>query len=135
MQETHEVVTGKDDAGNKYVNQYRILCQLGRGSFGKVKLCVDTTSNRPFALKILNKGKMMKTRTSMGNAMQQVLLEVAIMKKLSHPDVVRLVEVIDAADAEKMYLVIEYVGKGPIYNYKPNGQCSVSRTTRACTSS
>ena len=54
-------------------------------------------------------------------AMQMVLFEIAIMKKLSHPNVVRLQEVIDDPDDGKLYMVLEYVGKGPIYNYKPNG--------------
>ena len=38
-----------------------------------------------------------------------------------HPNVVRLYEVIDAPDAAKLYMVLEYVGKGPIMNVKPNG--------------
>eukprot|EP01006_Ploeotia_vitrea_P043579 TRINITY_DN66746_c6_g6_i2.p1 TRINITY_DN66746_c6_g6~~TRINITY_DN66746_c6_g6_i2.p1 ORF type:complete len:299 (-),score=28.68 TRINITY_DN66746_c6_g6_i2:110-1006(-) len=41
-------------------------------------------------------------------------MEIAIMKALKHPSIVRLYEVIDDPDNDKLYLVMEYVEKGPI---------------------
>ncbi|EKM78974.1 hypothetical protein AGABI1DRAFT_129239 [Agaricus bisporus var. burnettii JB137-S8] len=40
--------------------------------------------------------------------------EIAIMKKLAHPNVVRLFEVIDDRMKEKVYMVMEYLGGGEI---------------------
>ncbi|KAG1710891.1 hypothetical protein DVH05_013614 [Phytophthora capsici] len=37
--ETHSVVKRKTEAGDKFVNNYRLLHTLGQGRFGKVKLC------------------------------------------------------------------------------------------------
>ena len=45
-----------------------MLCDLGEGSFGKVKLCVSSEDKRAYALKILNKGRMQRTKTSAGTA-------------------------------------------------------------------
>jgi hypothetical protein len=37
--ETTALIVGKDDSGRKLVNNYVFTRNLGRGSFGKVKLC------------------------------------------------------------------------------------------------
>ena len=39
-----------------------IIKTLGEGSFGKVKLCVDTQSNNTYAVKIMNK-KLLKSKS------------------------------------------------------------------------
>lgn len=43
------------------------------------------------------------------NPLQLVQREIAILKKLSHPNVVRLVEVLDDPDDNYLYMVFEYV--------------------------
>jgi [calcium/calmodulin-dependent protein kinase] kinase len=43
-------------------------------------------------------------------------LQVAIMKKLSHPNVVRLVEVIDDPTSDNLLIVMEYVEVNLIVN-------------------
>eukprot|EP00906_Rhabdomonas_costata_P037654 RCo053093 len=52
------------------------------------------------------------------SALDKVLVEVAIMKKLDHPNVVKLFQLIDDPSKNKMYLVLEYVENGPIFNTK-----------------
>ena len=58
--------------------------ELGKGSFGKVKLVFNTEeNNKPYAMKCLNKRKLGKVfvgkqRTALENNRQ----EIAIMKKL-----------------------------------------------------
>ena len=58
--------------------------ELGKGSFGKVKLVLNTEEgNKPYAMKTLSKQRLNrifvgKKRTAMENVMQ----EIAIMKKL-----------------------------------------------------
>lgn len=57
---------------------------LGKGSFGKVKLVLNSEeNNKPYAMKALSKSKLSrifvgKKRTAMNDVMQ----EIAIMKKL-----------------------------------------------------
>ena len=51
--------------------------------------------------------------------------EVAVMKKLRHKNIVTLHEVIDDPEAEKLYLVMQYVDKGPIATVQRDGTCTV----------
>lgn len=61
-----------------------MIKDIGKGSFGKVKLALNTdNNNKPCAMKVLSKKKlkrifMGKTRTAFNDVMQ----EIAIMKKL-----------------------------------------------------
>ena len=40
------------------INQYRILQSLGKGTFGKVKLAVDTKTKEMYAIKIMSKKRL-----------------------------------------------------------------------------
>ena len=79
-----------------FVNEYAIVTTLGRGSFGEVKLALNTNDMEVYALKLIS-----KTRRRSGNkshsthvAEASVMGEINVMKELSHPNLVRLVEVI-----------------------------------------
>ena len=81
---SRSVISTKQRDGKKKINQYIVMKDIGKGSFGKVKLVLNTyDSNKPYAMKILSKSKLGrifvgKKRTAMENVMQ----EIAIMKKL-----------------------------------------------------
>lgn len=40
--------------------------------------------------------------------------EIAIMKKLNHPNVVSMFEVLDDPSVDKLYIVMEYMKNGPL---------------------
>lgn len=48
------------------------------------------------------------------NAYSLLEREVAIMKKIEHPHLVKLYEVIDDPEDDKIYMVMEYMQKGSI---------------------
>ena len=72
------------------MHQYYII-------FSQVRLCKDRTTDNLFAIKIISK-EMLKKRKS-GNTtetyFEDIRREIAIMKKLLHPNVLRLYEVLD----------------------------------------
>lgn len=53
------------------------------------------------------------------NPLEKIYREIAILKKQAHPNVVRLVEVLDDPDADKFYMVFEYVQQGPVMDEIP----------------
>lgn len=121
--DTNKVREGVDEEGNKMINQYSMICVLGKGAYGKVKLAMDVRTNQPFAIKIMSKSQLQRMRKNNGeNAMDDVRKEVAIMKKLTNKNVVRLFEVIDDPNSDKIFLVLEYLPNGPIIKVLPTGQ-------------
>eukprot|EP00210_Caulerpa_lentillifera_P008608 g8212.t1 len=106
-------------SGNTFVNQYLIVRDIGDGSFGKVKMVLNTEDNCLYALKLVNKhqGKrgLLRGRGEKHEKSDNTLLhEINVMKSLRHPNVVRLYEVIDDPASEKLLMIMEYVDGGEI---------------------
>jgi serine/threonine protein kinase len=64
-----------------------------------VKVCEDTLTGETYAVKILEEHKLKKkmfSRDPNNNKADQVIRsEVAILKKIYHPNIVRLIEIIE----------------------------------------
>lgn len=115
------------------MNNYAILETLGKGTFGKVKLCVNFDNGREYAIKICRRS-ILRTRKVNNNedALNALKREIAIMKKLKHPNIVRLHEVIDDEECDNMFIVMEFIEKGPVLRIDENGNaksgpCSATR--------
>ncbi|KAF7722424.1 hypothetical protein EC973_003163 [Apophysomyces ossiformis] len=111
--------------GNKIINNYMIITEIGRGVHGKVKLAEDLDTNELVAIKIVDKRTRRKQLGMLrGNAQvdaklhkeneQKIRREIAILKKCVHPHVVRLREVIDDPASRKIYMALEYMEGGEI---------------------
>tara|TARA_R110002050_G_scaffold181674_1_gene315152 strand:+ start:377 stop:811 length:435 start_codon:yes stop_codon:yes gene_type:complete len=72
----------------KKIGKYELGKTLGEGRFGKVKFGINTETGEQVAIKILVKSKVLEMK-----AVERVKREIAIMKKISHANVVTLVEV------------------------------------------
>jgi [calcium/calmodulin-dependent protein kinase] kinase len=100
--------------GNKLINDYEILDELGRGQHGKVKLGRHVRTGQKVAIKIVQRYSKRRRLGKLGNPEDKVKKEVAILKKARHPNVVSLLEVIDDPHQQKVYIVLEYVENGEI---------------------
>ncbi|KAK4483160.1 hypothetical protein RD792_010340 [Penstemon davidsonii] len=110
VKETHIVVRSEDENGNKTVNEYIRERWIGAGSYGKVVLYRSHLDGKHYAIKAFHKSYLLKIRVAPSEtAMTDVLREVSIMKVLSHPNIVNLVEVIDDPTTDHFYMVLEYV--------------------------
>ncbi|KAJ9518570.1 hypothetical protein QJQ45_018618 [Haematococcus lacustris] len=207
--ETTNLEVGRDATGATHINQYVVVKTLGRGSFGKVKLCLNTIDGNLYAVKMVNRSfilkqlqkpqkglrrrvqrlpsdphvsgnKMVSTPNNIAhsasnvqlnsspspradrgvqssfnnvvassdiinrvasesmsstansrasvdeaNPLDSIMREIAVLKKLDHPNVVKLLEVIDPPSASYMMLVMEYMERGPVLETK--GQSGFSR--------
>jgi calcium/calmodulin-dependent protein kinase kinase 2 len=109
------------------VNEYELLRELGAGATAVVKLCRRVGAPRVdadgggngvlYAVKIFQKNVLRK-QVDFGarpgemvkeTGLHKLQREIAIMKKLIHPNIVRLIEVIDDEGGDCGYLVMEYV--------------------------
>ena len=59
------------------------------------------------------------------NIFAGILREIALLKKLDHPNVVKLHEVIDSPGSPNLLLVLEYCESGPVM--KTRGQSDFTR--------
>ncbi|CAJ0578638.1 unnamed protein product, partial [Mesorhabditis spiculigera] len=121
------VQKGKSDSYMQ-LNQYRLMEEIGQGSYGIVKLAYNEQDKNLYAMKVLDKIKLLKnfacfrqppkrqrsSTAQMKNPLQLVQREIAILKKLAHPNVVKLVEVLDDPSDNYLYMVFEYVERGSI---------------------
>ncbi|KAM0736239.1 Calcium/calmodulin-dependent protein kinase kinase 2 [Formica fusca] len=108
---------------SQQLNQYKVLDEIGKGSFGVVKKVYNEEDGVHYAMKIVSKRKLMKKtgifgkippRRAGADPLAKVYKEIAILKKLDHPNVVKLVEVLDHPDKDNLYLVFELVHRGEI---------------------
>ncbi|EEF43192.1 CBL-interacting serine/threonine-protein kinase 1 [Ricinus communis] len=102
------MVTHQHHNGMRLGN-YELGRTLGEGNFGKVKLAKNIDSGLPFAVKILEKNRIIHLNIS-----DQIKREIATLKLLKHPNVVRLHEVL--ASKSKIYMVLEYVNGGELFD-------------------
>ncbi|XP_050947902.1 CBL-interacting serine/threonine-protein kinase 17-like isoform X3 [Cucumis melo] len=91
------------------LGKYEIGKTLGHGNFGKVKFAIDFETQQPFAVKELDKTKIIDL-----NITHQFKREIYTLKLLKHPNIVRLHEVL--ASKSKIYMVLEYVNGGELFD-------------------
>ena len=97
----------------KYKNplaSYDIDKELGKGTFGEVKLGIHRITNEKVAIKVLEKDKIVDEADK-----ERVTREIHILKLIRHPNIIQLYEIIE--DKEKLYLITEYASGGELFDY------------------
>ncbi|KFP81409.1 Serine/threonine-protein kinase DCLK3, partial [Apaloderma vittatum] len=87
---------------------YEIGRTIGDGNFAVVKECRHCDSNQIYAMKIVDKSKLFFWKEDMMES------EILIIRSLSHPNIVSLIEVYET-EAE-IYLILEYVPGGDLFD-------------------
>ncbi|XP_076939761.1 CBL-interacting serine/threonine-protein kinase 14-like [Bidens hawaiensis] len=91
------------------LGKYELGKLLGYGAFAKVYHGRDTESKRSVAIKAINKQKIIT-----GGLVAHVKREIAAMRRLRHPNIVHLHEVL--ANQKKIYFVLEFAEGGELYS-------------------
>ncbi|XP_011071316.1 CBL-interacting serine/threonine-protein kinase 1-like [Sesamum indicum] len=107
-EEEEELVLGGRAKKGMRLGKYELGRILGEGNFGKVKYARNLESGQPFAIKILEKNRILDLKIT-----DQIKREIGTLKLLKHPNVVRLYEVL--ASKAKIYMVLEYVNGGELF--------------------
>ncbi|CAE6426478.1 unnamed protein product [Rhizoctonia solani] len=130
--ETHQLRKMRDDTGRKYINQYEVGKEIGRGMHGKVRVGHNVQTGEIVAIKVVERNprkgrnisqalrRAQAARDASGDAPHvssteaKIRREIAIMKKCHHENVVRLLEVIDDESNKKIFLILEHMPGGEI---------------------
>jgi len=101
------------------VGKYALGKRIGEGSFSKVKLATDVTTGDRYAIKIIDWSLLGEGENfdSVEEAAESVAREIRLMKLLTHPNIVRLCDIIDNQDTGRTYLVLEFVNRGELFDY------------------
>eukprot|EP00074_Homo_sapiens_P053057 XP_005256874.1 calcium/calmodulin-dependent protein kinase kinase 1 isoform X3 [Homo sapiens] len=107
------------------LNQYKLQSEIGKGAYGVVRLAYNESEDRHYAMKVLSKKKLLKqygfprrppprgSQAAQGGPAKQLLplervyQEIAILKKLDHVNVVKLIEVLDDPAEDNLYLALQ----------------------------
>ncbi|CAK9302283.1 unnamed protein product [Gordionus sp. m RMFG-2023] len=92
----------------KLIGKYLIGDVLGEGSYGKVKEVFDCETICRRACKILKKHKLRK----IPNGDQNVIMEINLLKKIKHDNIINLIEVLYNEEKQKIYMILEYCVTG-----------------------
>ncbi|KAM8898842.1 calcium/calmodulin-dependent protein kinase kinase 1 isoform 2-T2 [Spinachia spinachia] len=114
------------------LNQYKLKSEIGKGSYGVVKLAYNEDDDKHYAMKLVSKKRLMKQcgfprrppprgpKAAQGEQpkvlgpLERVYQEIAILKKLDHVNIVKLVEVLDDPAEDNLHMVFELMPKGPV---------------------
>lgn len=88
----------------KFIGKYLMGDALGEGSYGKVKEMLDSENLRRCAVKIMKRRKLRR----IPNGEQNVQREIQLLKRLCHPNVIKLYDVMYDEQKQKMYMIMEY---------------------------
>uniref|UniRef100_A0A3Q0S7K9 calcium/calmodulin-dependent protein kinase n=1 Tax=Amphilophus citrinellus TaxID=61819 RepID=A0A3Q0S7K9_AMPCI len=106
------------------LNQYKLKSEIGKGSYGVVKLAYNEDDDKHYAMKVVSKKKLMKQcgfprrppprgpKAALGEQpkilgpLERVYQEIAILKKLDHINIVKLVEVLDDPSEDNLHMGI-----------------------------
>ncbi|XP_036793752.1 calcium/calmodulin-dependent protein kinase kinase 1 isoform X2 [Oncorhynchus mykiss] len=115
------------------LNQYKLKSEIGKGSYGVVKLAYNEDDDKHYAMKVVSKKKLMKQygfprrppprgpkvavqgeQPKVLGPLERVYQEIAILRKLDHLNIVKLVEVLDDPAEDNLHMVFDLMPKGPV---------------------
>uniref|UniRef100_A0A673Z1Z0 Calcium/calmodulin-dependent protein kinase kinase 1, alpha a n=1 Tax=Salmo trutta TaxID=8032 RepID=A0A673Z1Z0_SALTR len=116
------------------LNQYKLKSEIGKGSYGVVKLAYNEDDDKHYAMKVVSKKKLMKQygfprrppprgpkvavqgeQPKVLGPLERVYQEIAILRKLDHLNIVKLVEVrTDVFLFSSSPAVFDLMPKGPV---------------------
>ncbi|CAN4115780.1 unnamed protein product [Withania somnifera] len=97
--------------------KYEIGKLLGCGAFAKVYHAREIGNGQSVAVKVIN-----KKRISNPTLMTNIKREISIMRRLCHPNIVKLYEVL--ATKTKIYFIMEFVKGGELFSKISKGRFS-----------
>ena len=94
---------------------YRFLNEIARGSCGQVFLVEDIKTHNKYAAKAYPKSQLMRVELDgRPSKLERLKNELEILVKMDHPNILKIIEVIDDQVTSKIYLFLPYAEKGTL---------------------
>ncbi|RHY26233.1 hypothetical protein DYB32_007793 [Aphanomyces invadans] len=88
--------------------------ELGQGNFSRVFLATHKATKEVFAVKMIEKARIMRMKIRHPNIFNEVNMEKTVLNMLRHPNVVRMYHTFQ--DAANLYFLMEYVSNGELWD-------------------
>ena len=98
----------------KIEDLFEMKDKIGEGHFGLVKKCIEKSSGKEYAVKIMNKNKIKE------KDLYFLIQERNYMCLIKHPNIVSLIR--DFEDENCLYFIMEYYKGGDLSNYLKNSK-------------
>ncbi|KAF5821801.1 putative protein kinase CAMK-CAMKL-CHK1 family [Helianthus annuus] len=95
------------------MGRYELGRLLGQGAFAKVYYARNLTTGQSVAIKVIDKEKVLRI-----GLMNQIKREISVMKRVRHPNILQLYEVM--ATKTKIYYALEYAKGGELFDKVAN---------------
>ncbi|KYQ89301.1 putative protein serine/threonine kinase [Tieghemostelium lacteum] len=104
-------IPDQDSSDDIEINKHYIIQgMLGTGNFSVVKKCIKKDTGESFAVKIIDKMKYWH----LSKNKNQTNSEIAILKKIKHPNIISIIEIFDTE--RYLYIVLELATGGELFD-------------------
>lgn len=110
LRKNTKTLYAKKKAGEVCIEDFELLKLLGKGAFGKVFLGQKKDNGMVYAIKVLNKQRVLDN-----SQLEHTLAEKRILQSVSHPFLVGLEYAFQTP--EKLYFVMEFMRGGELYQH------------------
>ncbi|KAF0030030.1 hypothetical protein F2P81_016761 [Scophthalmus maximus] len=107
LDESAEPIDDFSSVPASMTERYKVGRTLGDGNFAVVRECVEKSTGREYALKVISKDKCRGKE-------HMIQSEVSILRRVKHPNIVLLIEEMDTHS--ELYLVMELVKGGDLFD-------------------
>ena len=99
----------------KYANMEKILdglfpTELGKGSYGRVFLVRDKTTNKKYAMKVIDKKNIYQSY----GKLDMIYNEINIQSRITHTNIIRIYNIYE--DEDTINIIMEYGNSGNLYD-------------------
>eukprot|EP00043_Microstomoeca_roanoka_P021312 m.255095 g.255095 ORF g.255095 m.255095 type:complete len:489 (-) comp19073_c1_seq1:167-1633(-) len=110
----HDCSQENNDPHAALREKYNLKEQLGSGACGEVHLGLDKSTGRKYAIKIISKKRFSQTSSMGAPSNDQLLVEVDILLRLQHPNIIHVHDMIDTP--KYLYIVLEFAQGGELFD-------------------